>query len=74
MTAGEGKKKSDVKGKRTVDRGTLKKKLKALKKGREEAKTSKDIVKLERIRRQYRRVTHALRRAAPPKAKAVKAE
>lgn len=73
MTAEE-KKTNKGKGGKTADRATLKKKLAALKKVREETKSSKDSVKLERIRRQYRRVTHALRRLALPKPKKVKAE
>ena len=73
MTA-EAKKTTAKKTPKSVDRPALKKKLKALKKVREEVKTAKDIVKLERVRRQYRRVTHALRSSAVAKPKAVKAD
>lgn len=74
MTAEEGKKGAAKKNRKTPDRAALKKKLKALKKGREEAKTKKEISTLARIRRQYRRLTRALRRTAAPKPKVVKAE
>jgi hypothetical protein len=70
----EAGKKAPAKKAGTKDRVALKKKLKELKKAREEARGGHDAVKLERIRRTYRRVNHALRRLAPPKPKAVKAE
>lgn len=73
MTAAE-KKATDKKTPKPVDRGKLKKKLKTLKTAREEAKTAKEATKLERIRSQYRRVTHALRKTAAPKGKKVKAD
>lgn len=56
------------------DRPALKARLKSLKRSREEAKESKDDTALARIRRRYRRATHALRRTAAPKAKAAKKE
>jgi hypothetical protein len=73
MTAAE-KKAPAKKAPQPVDRAKLKKKLKTLKASREEAKTAKEAGKLERIRSQYRRVTHALRKTAAPKGKKVKAE
>jgi hypothetical protein len=74
MAAEEGKKKVPAKKAAPKDRTALKTKLKDLKKKREEARGAHDAAQLERIRRRYRRVTHALRRLAPPKPKAVKAE
>jgi hypothetical protein len=65
-----GAKKPAVKKERTAVKAQLKK----LKKAREEAKAGKDETLLTRIRRNYRRVTHALRRTAAPKAKAAKKE
>jgi hypothetical protein len=56
------------------DRAAIKAQLKPLKKAREEAKEAKDDEKLARIRRDYRRATHALRKTAPPKAKKAKKE
>lgn len=57
-----------------VERPALKKRLKTLKQEREAAKAAKDETTLERVRRKYRRTTHALRRTAAPKAKAAKKE
>jgi hypothetical protein len=73
MTTAEEKKKPARKA-APKDRAVLKTKLKALKKAREEARKARETQKLERIRRDYRRVTHALRRLAPPKPKATKTE
>jgi len=56
------------------DRAAVKARLKPLKKAREEAKEAKDEKKLARIRRDYRRATHALRKTAAPKAKKTKKE
>ena len=56
------------------DRAAVKARLKPLKKAREEAKENKDEKKLARIRRDYRRATHALRKTAAPKAKKTKKE
>jgi hypothetical protein len=56
------------------DRAEIKARLKPLKKAREEAKEAKDDKKLELIRRDYRRATHALRKTAAPKAKKAKKE
>lgn len=56
------------------DRAAVKARLKELKKAREEAKEAKDSEKLARIRRSYRRTTHALRRTAAPKPKKAKKE
>jgi len=56
------------------DRAAIKARLKPLKKAREEAKEAKDETKLARIRRDYRRTTHALRKAAAPKGKKAKKE
>lgn len=56
------------------DRPAVKAQLKTLKKAREEAKEAKDKPKLARIRRRYRRATHALRSSAPPKGKKAKKE
>ena len=56
------------------ERPALKAQLGTLKKAREEAKEAKDGAKLARIRRRYRRATHALRKTAPPKGKKAKKE
>jgi hypothetical protein len=74
MAAAAEKKAGEKKAPAKKDRPAIKARLKALKKSREEAKESKDADALARIRRRYRRATHALRRTAPPKAKAAKKE
>jgi hypothetical protein len=55
-------------------RAALKKSLRELKKGRKAAKEARDAVQLARLRSRYKRVNRALRRGAPPKAKAAKTE
>jgi len=74
MAAAAEKKAGAKKAAATKDRPALKARLKTLKKAREQAKESKDDTALARIRRRYRRATHALRRTAAPKAKAAKKE
>ncbi len=73
--ASEAVKKSD--GKKPAvkkERTAIKALLKPLKKAREEAKEAKDGKKLARIRRDYRRATHGLRKTAAPKGKKAKKE
>lgn len=72
MAAEAGKKSGVKKPAIKKDRTAIKATLKSLKKSREEAKEAKDAKLLERIRRDYRRATHSLRKSAPPKAKAAK--
>ena len=74
MSAEAVKKSAEKKPTAKKDRAAVKAQLKPLKKAREEAKEAKDGPKLARIRRRYRRATHALRKTAPPKGKKAKKE
>ena len=77
MVAEAGKAGAKIGAKTTAvkkDRPAIKAQLKTLKKAREEAKEAKDGTKLARVRRRYRRATHALRITAAPKGKKAKKE